>query len=92
VSIVLLEEWALDKYGKPIWPRLKPHILADLVVNTIEAWGEDDDDRRALEMWAWERATYAAIAKEFNLAGRPSGFYRVQRALKRLQQEIADDV
>jgi DNA-directed RNA polymerase specialized sigma24 family protein len=46
------------------------------------------EDRRALEMWAWERCTYRQIAEEFGLNGRPSGFYRVQRALERLRQQM----
>lgn len=82
-------EWILDK-GSELFPPTTNHPLADLIVDIIDGWGEDDEDRRALEMHAWQRATYAEIAEEFGLSGRPSGFYRVQRALDRLREEMED--
>ena len=80
-------EWKLDQAG-PLWPDVEQHPMADMIVDIIEGWGDDDEDRRALEMYAWQRATYREIAEEFGLADRPSGYYRVQRALERLKKEI----
>lgn len=83
-------DWIIDK-GKELFPFVEKHPLADLIVDIIDGWGEDDEDRRALELYAWQRATYAEIAAEFGLSGRPSGFYRVQRALERLRDALEEN-
>lgn len=84
-------DWMLDKFGTELWPKTEAHPLADFIVDIIEGWGEDDEDRECLEMFAWERLTYKEIADRFGLAGRPSGFYRVQRALNRLKADMQGD-
>lgn len=83
-------DWKLDQ-GESPFQNVPRHPTADLIADIIDGWGEDDDDRRALEMFAWQRATYKEIAEEFGLSDRPSGYYRVQRALDRLRKEITNE-
>lgn len=83
-------DWKLDQ-GEPAFPNNPRHPLWRALVEVIDSWPEDDPDRRALEMWAWERLTFRQIAEEFGLADRPSGYYRVQRALARLKKETTSE-
>lgn len=64
---------------------------AELAVqDIIDSWPEDDPDRLALEMWAYERLTYAQIAERFGLNAKAAGFYRVKKAQERLQAELEE--
>ncbi len=80
-------DYILDQ-AEPLWPHVEKPEHADLLVEIIDSWDPEDEDRRALEMHAWQRATYREIAEAFGLSGRPSGFFRVQRAIKRLKEEM----
>jgi DNA-directed RNA polymerase specialized sigma24 family protein len=74
-------DWLLEQ-GKPLTHR-GDHPLRDLIADLLDEL--EEDDRRVLEMWAWEGLTFQAIANELGLAGRQGGHYRVVAALAKLK-------
>lgn len=81
-----VQDWILEK-GEPIVKERSSSPEAEIIVEILDSWDPEDEDRRALEMLYWEGLTYLEIAKEFGLADRPSGYYRVARAKRRLRTE-----
>lgn len=82
---VPVPDWALE--GGTAVVGKGDHPMRDVLAELVDDL--EPEDRRVLEMWAWERCTYQMIADHFGLAGRQGGQFRVARALKKLAAVLA---
>lgn len=79
-------DWQLEQ-GTPVIGK-GDHPLRDLIAEIVDDL--DPETRLVIEMYAYERATFQQIADEFGLAGRQSGAYRVEAALKILKEKLQE--
>lgn len=81
--------------GTPISDASISHSLGDVVRDCVNLL--DEEDRTVLEMYFWERLTYAQISERLlgfedgQVRGRQDAFYRVQRAKARLQKLLDEE-
>lgn len=64
------------------------HPLRDLLAELVDDL--EPEDRYVIEAWAYERVTYAELARRLGLAGRQGGHYRVLVALEKLAEALAE--
>jgi hypothetical protein len=83
---VVAPDWQLEQ-GEPVIGK-GDHPLRELIADIVDDL--DPETRLVIEMYAYERATFQAIADEFGLAGRQSGAYRVEAALKILKEKLLE--
>lgn len=81
--------------GSPVGSSDIPHSLDEVVKDCVDRLGEED--RTVLEMYFWERLTYAEISERLlgfedgQVRGRQDAHYRVQRAKNRLMKLLAEE-
>lgn len=82
---VATPEWALELHVPEL---IEENPLVDIVRDCVEEL--DEDDQNALLSYFYERRTQEFLAYAYGLAGRTSGHYRIQRALDRLRELLAE--
>lgn len=81
------EQWQLDQ-GKPLVGKRLPHSQGWLVYRAVEQL--PDPHRDVVEMRAWGRMTFQAIADELGMPGRNYAGMYYTRALKKIRDYMEE--
>jgi DNA-directed RNA polymerase specialized sigma24 family protein len=79
-------DWLFERGDIVPWPNPIPHSLQEVVRDAVEAL--DRENRWLLEMKYYELCTYQEIAYRTGRGSAGAAFYHVNKALRKLKEEI----